>query len=242
MKILSFSLTNLLLISFLSLKAQTINFSYADTVYPNDNFELINIVNNPTFDSVKVFPRSPSENDYIKIVVFISNESTYKQFIGSCRVTISNDSIKLPIPSIELSSTPTTKLIDTINIGKLTPKDYKVVLTNKRQVIFGGPEGTSTSYIDTANFTVKIKALTSTKLISNKFYLYPNPTSDFLYLKNIGQNQEIEKVSIFDLQGKSIMDYKNKSVLDLRALVNGIYMLRINLKNGTVYTQQIIKK
>lgn len=68
----------------------------------------------------------------------------------------------------------------------------------------------------------------------NEFVIYPNPSTDFIYIKNLSKNQLIE---IYDLSGRLLISqiYKN-DLLDISNLEVGMYMLKLDEK---IY--QIIK-
>ena len=53
--------------------------------------------------------------------------------------------------------------------------------------------------------------------------IYPNPTSDFIYIENI----EPQSVSIFSLDGKLIKTVENANIVDVRDLNDGLYLINI---------------
>lgn len=54
--------------------------------------------------------------------------------------------------------------------------------------------------------------------------IYPNPTSDFIYIKNI----EPQLVIIYSLDGKIIKTVENANVIDVRDLNKGMYLINID--------------
>ena len=58
-------------------------------------------------------------------------------------------------------------------------------------------------------------------------YKYPNPTSDFICIKNI----EPQHVTIYSLDGKLIKTVENTNVIDVRDLNKGVYLINID---GTI--------
>ena len=57
--------------------------------------------------------------------------------------------------------------------------------------------------------------------------IYPNPTSDFIFIENI----EPQQVTIYSLDGKMIKTVENTNILDVRDLKEGVYLINID---GTV--------
>ncbi len=70
--------------------------------------------------------------------------------------------------------------------------------------------------------------------------IYPNPTSDMLYLNG---TEPIAKIQIFNLQGQLVRaqsgDVRSISVSDLS---DGVYMMRVYGENGTMTTHKIVKQ
>lgn len=70
--------------------------------------------------------------------------------------------------------------------------------------------------------------------------IYPNPTSDVLYLK-MPSNIEVNSVALFDLLGKKVnVDYSNESI-NMAALSQGVYLLKVETSAGNL-TQKIVKQ
>ncbi len=66
--------------------------------------------------------------------------------------------------------------------------------------------------------------------------LYPNPTTGIVNIDAEG----IESVEVIDLSGRTVMS-ANGNTMDISALNNGVYTVRINTVNGTSI-QKIVKK
>jgi hypothetical protein len=72
------------------------------------------------------------------------------------------------------------------------------------------------------------------------YNIYPNPVNDVLTIESWN---EIERIEIYDLQGKLIIGYnKISNQLDLSELKTGQYLLRIQNKNDDRLTMRIIKR
>ncbi|WP_415327727.1 T9SS type A sorting domain-containing protein [Chryseobacterium sp. MMS23-Vi53] len=70
--------------------------------------------------------------------------------------------------------------------------------------------------------------------------IYPNPTTDFVYVQ-LNSRSKIDEVEVYDLNGRLVLKSKLESdKLDLRNLIPGIYM--ITFKNPDLKPIKIIKK
>jgi len=76
--------------------------------------------------------------------------------------------------------------------------------------------------------------------LDNKFQIYPNPATDFLFLE---KTDGIKEILISDMSGKVQRIYNNDtpSHLDVHDLSPGVYILQINEEN-TSYDKKFIKK
>lgn len=74
--------------------------------------------------------------------------------------------------------------------------------------------------------------------VNNKiFKIYPNPTQDIL---NIQSQQQIEAVSIYNLQGQLFKE-DSSSRVDVSHLSNGLYFVRVTIEGKTI-TKKFIKE
>jgi len=68
--------------------------------------------------------------------------------------------------------------------------------------------------------------------------VYPNPTSDFIYIKT---NLSLEKIELYDALGKNILKAKNIKKIPVNNLSKGIYILKIYSGNKSISKKVIIK-
>lgn len=74
----------------------------------------------------------------------------------------------------------------------------------------------------------------------NNISIYPNPTTDYLY---INSDLDIKEIQISDLNGRIINDLKfQDNKMNLASLQTGIYFAKITDINGKILTKKIIKK
>ncbi len=82
-------------------------------------------------------------------------------------------------------------------------------------------------------------ASTSQDEISN-IVLYPNPTVDKIFW---AQNIAIEKVTVFDMNGKQILSQNVSGFsLDVSHLSNGTYLIKLETNDKSFYNSKFIKK
>ena len=99
--------------------------------------------------------------------------------------------------------------------------------------------------IDTGYYHIEINSgncIITTVLEEEKerFDIYPNPTSNFLNIKN---SQAIELIEIIDLSGKSYQYKVNTNLyqLDISSFHSGVYFCKIKNKSGEFVIKKIIK-
>ena len=77
---------------------------------------------------------------------------------------------------------------------------------------------------------------------ASSFSIYPNPSIDYIQISN-NKNQEFY-YTIFDIQGKKILNGRsnsNESTINLSALINGVYSIKISNQIGEQFQSKIIK-
>ena len=76
--------------------------------------------------------------------------------------------------------------------------------------------------------------LSTVEISENKFSVYPNPSSNFIKLKSLENNDEY-MISIFDIFGKEIIhNLKNPKQIDISSFVKGQYIMKIETKDGII--------
>lgn len=76
--------------------------------------------------------------------------------------------------------------------------------------------------------------LSAVEISKNKFSIYPNPSSNFINLKSLENNDEY-MISIFDIFGREIINYlKNPKLIDISSFDKGQYIMKIETKDGII--------
>ena len=74
----------------------------------------------------------------------------------------------------------------------------------------------------------------------NNISIYPNPTTDYLYIKS---DLDIKDIQISDLNGRIINNLEfQDNKMNLASLQTGIYFAKISDINGKILTKKIVKK
>ena len=82
--------------------------------------------------------------------------------------------------------------------------------------------------------------LSAVEKTKNKFSVHPNPSSGFINLKSLENNDEYS-ISIFNIFGKEIIhNLKNPKQIDISHFVRGQYILKIETKDGVI-NERILK-
>ena len=100
------------------------------------------------------------------------------------------------------------------------PGDYAVIVTR----------GTCVDTSDCININ---PASISENALNNSFEVFPNPTSNYLAIKNL-ENLAITGMTIIDVSGKIVLDETNNfnNVINVEGLENGVYFLQVKTAAG----------
>lgn len=154
----------------------------------------------------------------------------------------------LPIPEAEFSS-------DGANLTAASGEGYQWYLNG--ELIEGATEQSYTA-LENGNYSVEITNAEGCSNISSEqniivvglgdgnefsFTIYPNPTSDVLYVQ-FSDSQQIEFIRLLDLAGKKIRENQFNKLglvtLDVSDLSSGQYFLQVKLSNGTTDTRKVL--
>jgi alpha-tubulin suppressor-like RCC1 family protein len=103
--------------------------------------------------------------------------------------------------------------------------------------IGSGIQGTSVPTQLSCSAFLGVNEVTSLSKIS----LYPNPTSDVLFIQN-DSNSALEKITVTDIAGKTLLETTtNFSEVNLQAFQSGIYILNLRAEHKT-YNYKVVKK
>lgn|SRR5690606_34528265 len=70
--------------------------------------------------------------------------------------------------------------------------------------------------------------------------IYPNPTNNYITIDGI-TSDEVKTISVFDVNGKRVYAILENNQIDISELSSGVYILKIETKEGTVLNDKIVK-
>ena len=139
-----------------------------------------------------------------------------------------------------ISSTPNTETTLSanlnINISQATGQ-YDVKVQNSIDGIMTLTNGFEVVIVSGINYTSEDINLN----------VYPNPTSDYIFISStLSENNDVY-ISVFDLNGKAVRNIEKKAVntlnekIDINKLPSGVYSVVVKVENQ-FYTKKIVKK
>jgi hypothetical protein len=84
---------------------------------------------------------------------------------------------------------------------------------------------------------LKVNTKNKIKKVTTNLLVFPNPTSDYLYISN-AESYHLNKMEIINTQGQSLGNYSYP--INIQSLNDGNYFLRIQNKNGSIETKPFI--
>lgn len=128
--------------------------------------------------------------------------------------------------------------ISSINSGAVSTDNFTHSV-GEIYVIPTDPEQSNSGTMGLLYQTV-LQVLGVSELQKDNVKIYPNPASDFIYIK-LNSKSKIEDIEVYDLSGKLVVKTKlNSEKIDLKNLPPGTYM--IVFKNSDIKPIKIIKK
>ena len=171
---------------------------------------------------------------------------TYDTTEAQQRTEILQDILELYYPDNEPSNdTPDvcclldTMSIDIVNeqvivIGGVEPYDITIDVNGDTQTV-------TVIDFDGCQATAEFPILSLSEELLQRIRIYPNPASTEIHIDVIDSSLKIEKLHVFSIDGKIVKEYqKADRILDVTALSNGIYILKIELADGAQISKQVM--
>jgi hypothetical protein len=80
--------------------------------------------------------------------------------------------------------------------------------------------------------------------VENHLSVYPNPTSDILFLELPGVNNRIQTIELFNARGQLAGIYSQFTspvFISMKEFEKGLYLVKVNTVEGTSFTRKIIR-
>ncbi|WP_310378835.1 glycosyl hydrolase [Flavobacterium sp.] len=116
---------------------------------------------------------------------------------------------------------------ETSNIISSYSKNFAEVRTNKVRLNVNSTTSGVARFYEIEIYGRVASTLGIDELSSNKFTIYPNPTSNILHISGIN---EVDFLEILDLNGKQLIKKTSANSVDISNLSKGVYFLKLNNK------------
>lgn len=163
-----------------------------------------------------------------------NNSTTYKE------------KLKVAIGTSPTAAAMTTTIGNYPSISTLTPitetnKTFKPTISGVYYLGFQAYSDPKQDhlYLDDIKVTTIALATDETSHGENLLKIYPNPFSEFV---NISEFENIEKILITDASGRFIKTVRPSKSLNLKNLSKGLYLINLQMKDGSVQIIKAIKK
>ena len=163
----------------------------------------------------------------------LKNNHLTPQFITSVtyRNTIVSAPPSIPPPAFWITCGSTNPLTIYVDAGEISDINSGYI-SNPHQLVTNAPP------CDTS--VICANALTTPSF--DYFTTYPNPVETTMTLSNTF-NKTIDQLTVIALDGKVVFQQSNVAQeIDMSSLLTGLYLLKIECNDGSVYTKKILKK
>ena len=116
---------------------------------------------------------------------------------------------------------------ETANTQAAYRKSFTEVKTNKVRLYVNSIVGNVVRLFEIEVYGKEFKTLgvNENKPYTNQFTIYPNPTSNILYVEG---NKDVESIVIFDLNARKLIKNQSSKTVDVSALSSGTYIVKVN--------------
>jgi hypothetical protein len=136
-----------------------------------------------------------------------------------------------PITNFKFQYWNGTQWIDSISetTNTLAPyrKNFTEVKTNKVRLYVNSTTDNIVRLFEIEVFGKEFSTLNTPEFESNEnqFKIYPNPTSNILFVEGI---KEIESIAVFDLNARKLINSQDSDTIDVSQLSAGTYIIKVN--------------
>lgn len=189
----------------------------------------------PMFDSLKITPENPTDNDELKLSCYATFLTSDCQ-LDSTSVNLQGDTIFLPLHYNVGEGQAICHSMDTVSLGQLSEGHYVLIpymTINLLEAVFD---------TDTIEFTVGQHLDIGETNLDNRVVLYPNPVGNYLTIKT-GDLSEKYLLEIYSILGCKVIeqDIIGTTKMSLSVLSDGIYMVVLTDSKGEQIKKKIVK-
>lgn len=102
--------------------------------------------------------------------------------------------------------------------------------------------GTTSDTLTKEVYIIDPLAINESRLLKNRIIVYPNPTKDYIFIKNGYSKNKVKRVRIYTLNGQLIYNEKYNSKIDVSHLPKGLYFLKLEIKDEDEFYYKLIKE
>lgn len=135
-------------------------------------------------------------------------------------------------------TTGNTAFTKTVDLSTYAGQDIKVYFRQFAAMMANPFPLTRYLILDTVKITQNAILGTSEKSVENELAVYPNPASEFVYIKS---KSKIQSMEIFDMSGRKIATTINDNKISVSKLQPGTYQVHI-ISENKAHHLKIIKK
>ena len=99
----------------------------------------------------------------------------------------------------------------------------------------------STTFGQVEDYTIQVNdaAAATINADKNKLSVYPNPFQDVLKISDI---KGVKSISVSDVSGRQVKNLKPSAEMNLSDLKTGLYIVTLQMEDGTIQSFKAIKK
>jgi len=127
---------------------------------------------------------------------------------------------------------------------------YNEVYNNSNGYRIGGhvvvvwPIAATLTTVDTFETNIHVKqvvGIRKNQSYYNDLIIYPNPSKNYINIKNTNQKIKVKQVRILDVNGRVVYHAKFTHRIDMSKLKKGVYFLNLELDNHEILHYKLIK-
>jgi hypothetical protein len=123
---------------------------------------------------------------------------------------------------------------EVIVIGGVEPYNISIDITGNIQTV-------TVIDFDGCEVTAEFSILSLSEELMQEIRIYPNPASTKIHIDVTDSSRQIENLQMISINGQVVKQYqKTDRIIDVTKLSNGIYILKIELTDGTQINKRVI--
>ncbi len=191
-------------------------------------------------NQMTILPINPTSADTIRIVSDLSYTGNCEEGLVHLLVQESNGVIQIFPLYCGYFDTTICHSIDTFLVEPLMEGNYQIEIEYHQGSVC--PISGFDAIIATLDTTLTVGQTNDIFSLgtSDKFSIYPNPSSDFIHF-NINSRERLKRIQLLNIDGTEVKNILMEEWIDLRSLPAAIYVLKVQFTNGEIITKKVVK-